>query len=138
MLLNFQKQFALPVWSGAKRQTIRSQGKRKDLPKVNEWAYCYTGLRTVSTQKLGQFPIETVRDLRMTVGTNGISNLLLGGDRVNAAELDMLAQADGFVDGAAMAQWFARNHPAGEFCGWVVRWAYNPHDVVARPVGCDV
>lgn len=132
MLLNFQKRFALSVWEGEKRQTIRSAGQRVDVPAPGDVAHCYTGLRTSNAHLLGRFPISVVRVLRMTIDGNGLSDVLMGGDRVNAAEFEMLAQADGFKDGAEMQDWFERNHPPGEFYGWVVRWEWSAFDRAAR------
>jgi hypothetical protein len=139
MLLNFQRQFALPVWSGEKRQTIRARGNRVHVPKADDVAHCYTGLRTSNTQLLGRFVIMSVRVLRMDIGPDGLTDVVLGGDPVSYAEdLDKLARADGFADGAAMTKWFQRNHPPGEFYGHVIQWAYNPGDCGPRPVGCEV
>lgn len=58
MLLNFQKTFAMDVWTGLKRQTIRSAGQRKHVPKVGEVAHCYTGLRTRGVKLLGRVLFE--------------------------------------------------------------------------------
>lgn len=55
-IYNFKPQFAAAIRSGAKAQTIRAHGKRPP-PKVGNWAYCYTGLRT---QTLAWWPVSLV------------------------------------------------------------------------------
>lgn len=133
MLLNFQKQFARPVWSGEKRQTIRAKGKRLQAPKPGDRAYCYTGLRTRSTVKLGDWPISRVDWLRMTVEADRLSNVIVDSVLLFGHERDALARDDGFEDFKAMEAWFVRNHPPGNFSGWVIQWAWAPVPEVALP-----
>lgn len=133
MLLNFQRQFARQVWAGHKRQTIRAAGKRAHGPKVGEMAYCYTGLRTRSTVKLGAWPISRVEVLRMEVCLDGLSDVVLGADPIGWEGLSALAVADGFADDIAMEEWFVRNHPRGEFYGWVVGWNWSPGVEIVLP-----
>lgn len=133
MLLNFQRQFARRVWAGEKRQTIRSAGKRVHVPKVGEVAHCYTGLRTRSTVLLGKWPISSVQVLRMDIEGRGISGVILGDQPLRHGDVDALAKADGFTDGAAMAQWFGDNHEPGEFYGWVIGWAWQPMPEIVLP-----
>ena len=126
MLLNFQRQFARPVWAGEKRQTIRSAGKRVHVPKVGEVAHCYTGLRTRSTVLLGKWPISSVQVLRMDIGPDGLSGVVLGDEPLRHGGLEALAVADGFADCKAMATWFCDSHEPGEFYGWVIGWDWHP------------
>ncbi|MBU0749179.1 MAG: hypothetical protein KKG67_20545 [Gammaproteobacteria bacterium] len=133
MLLNFQRQFARPVWAGQKRQTIRSAGKRVHVPKVGELAHCYTGLRTRSTVRLGVWPISSVQVLRMEVDGHGLSGVVLGDSPASSAQLRALAQQDGFADAAAMGKWFAENHEPGDFYGWVVGWDWSPVPEIVLP-----
>lgn len=135
MLVNFQKRFALRVWQGKKLQTIRSAGRRKDVPAAGHLAHCYTGLRTTNTQLLGKFTITSVEVIRMTIDGNGVRDVVVGCTPLGFAAFDELAKADGFKDGAEMQDWFERNHPPGEFYGWVIKWAWNPADCGPRPVG---
>lgn len=138
MLLNFQKQFALPVWRGKKSQTIRAKGKRLHVPKVGEIAYCYTGLRTKSTQLLGQFTICSVEELHMEIGAGILACPLLDGAPVSENEWFHLALADGFPNSEAMSRWFMANHEPGAFNGWVIQWAWNPAGIGPRPYGCEL
>lgn len=133
MLLNFQRQFARQVWAGHKRQTIRAAGKRAHGPRVGDTAYCYTGLRTRSTVKLGQWPISRVQVLRMEIGTAGLTDVILGADAIWSFELNALAVADGFKSGQAMSDWFRANHPQGEFYGWVIGWDWSPVAEIVLP-----
>lgn len=133
MLLNFQRQFARPVWSGQKRQTIRAAGARAHVPKVGDTAYCYTGLRTRSTVKLGEWPINRVDVLRMDIGLDGLSGVILGANAIRHSEFTALALADGFKSGKAMADWFLENHQRGEFYGWVIGWDWSPVPPIMLP-----
>jgi hypothetical protein len=125
MLLNFQKQFALKVWQGDKRQTIRAAGHRKGVPDVGQVAHCYTGLRTRNTQLLGRWVIEVVQVIRFDLNGQGIHGLTLAGEPVGWVGFEALAKADGFAGAAAMGRWFAENHEPGEFYGWVVGWRWS-------------
>lgn len=126
MLLNFQRQFAPAVSAGQKRQTIRAAGKRKHAPKVGETAYCYTGLRTRNTVKLGAWPIERVQVIRFTITEDDtVDDVILGADRLTGGQLHELAVADGFKGWPAMAKWFAGAHDPGDFYGWVIGWTWS-------------
>lgn len=137
MLLNFQRGFARSVWTGLKRQTIRSAGHRLHAPAISDTAHCYTGLRTRRTLKLGSWPIVRVDVLRMDVHALGLRNVVLGAEVLRAADLDALAAADGFASGQAMGRWFVANHPPGEFYGWVIGWEWTSPapQVLAFPDG---
>lgn len=126
MLLNFQKQFAFPVWRGVKRQTIRAAGQRKDVPAVGHLANCYTGLRTRNTQLLGRWVIDRVQVIRFDLNGQGIKRLTLASEPVSWGQFEALAKADGFADAGAMSRWFADNHAPGEFYGWVIAWQWTP------------
>lgn len=133
MLLNFQKTFAMDVWTGLKRQTIRSAGQRKHVPKVGEVAHCYTGLRTRGVKLLGRWPVTRVDVIRFDLTPVGILDLVLGDQPLNigASALQDLAKADGFANFAAMDRWFGANHALGEFYGWVIGWEWS--DALAAP-----
>ena len=51
-VLNFKRQFAAAVETGAKRQTIRANRKDNKRPQVGDVACCYTGLRTLFSEFL--------------------------------------------------------------------------------------
>lgn len=137
MLLNFQRIFARPVWEGTKRQTIRSAGQRKDVPRIGDLAHCYTGLRTRNTLKLGSWPIHRVDVIRFDIRSGGIWEPFLASEPLTGAEFNALAVADGFGNGQAMSKWFAANHSPGEFYGWVVGWEWTKPEsqVLAFPDG---
>jgi hypothetical protein len=128
MLLNFQKQFAFPVYNGEKRQTIRSAGKRRDVPAIGGTAHCYTGLRTSKTQRLGSWPIAQVDVIRMDIGASAIANVIVAGDRLTRLQLTALAGKDGFRSWEDMERWFIQAHGPQEFYGWVVGWTWSPSD----------
>lgn len=125
MLLNFQRQFAADVVTGIKRQTIRSAGKRVHVPRVGEQAHCYTGLRTRATKRLGMWPVKAVEVLRMDVTDIGLSNVVLGANRMTTLGLEQLAVEDGFKSAADMGAWFAKTHGCGEFYGWLIGWEWS-------------
>lgn len=127
MLLNFQKTFAMDVWLGLKRQTIRSAGQRKHVPKVGDIAHCYTGLRTKGTKLLGRWPVTRVDVIRFDMAPliGILDPVLVGSHPMSRDELEELAKADGFANFLAMDRWFEANHPAGRFYGRVIGWEWS-------------
>lgn len=122
---NFKQQFAEPIRSRQKRQTIRASGKRKP-PKVGDTLYLYTGMRTAECRKLGEFrcngvwhiTIETehrrVRLPRMIGATLTMWDL-------DQADVDALAKADGFESTDAFFDWFRENH-GKSMSGYLIGW----------------
>lgn len=125
MLLNFQKQFAVPVATGAKRQTIRSMAKRVHVPKVGDVAHCYTGLRTRHARLLGKWPIQRVVVVRFQMESDTIVHAVVGSDCLNRSALSQLALADGFESLRAMESWFGATHGNGDFEGWLIGWDFS-------------
>lgn len=125
-MLNFQRFFARAVWEGTKRQTIRSAGNRRDVPKVGDVAHCFTGLRTRQTIKLGAWPIVRVDVLRMRIGSDGsLKDVIVGAGPLAPGDRAAFAEADGFGNWNAMQSWFCSAHPPQEFYGWVVHWDWS-------------
>lgn len=124
-LIDFKSQFALDVWRGAKRQTIRSTLTRRIPPEVGQLAHCYTGLRTRGVQQLGVWPIVRVEVLRMMIGLGDVE-AVLGSHVLSELQRDELARSDGFPNWPALLAWFAEHHPTGDFSGWVISWNWSP------------
>lgn len=133
MLLNFQRQFAHDVLQGLKRQTIRAAGRH--VPKVGDTAYCYTGLRTVSTIKLGEWPIWKVQAIVFNLTPEGqMVDVVVGGKPLRSIfQLAELAIADGFESYWQMREFFCSKHPPGDFEGWVVSWTWKRQRGVVLP-----
>ena len=111
---NFNAQFAGPVKSRLKRQTIRA--KRKTRPRAGQTAYCFRGLRTKAVRRLGAWPIVAVVDVMLTA-----QGVWLNGRQYPDVHLDKFARADGFGSWAAMRTWFAREHGL-PFHGDLIMW----------------
>ena len=116
-IINFQKQFADDVRSGKKTQTIRAP--RKYPIEVGDTLYLYTGLRTKSTEKLGEKVCTRVQSF--DIEKNGLQCRLGPYVLHYLYNLNKLAIADGFKDWKGMVQWFAVNHGL-PFKGTLITW----------------
>lgn len=112
--LNFKKQFAPKVESGAKRQTIRAI--RKTPFKTGDILYLYTGMRTRSCRKLGEAKALEVIPVEITTRTMRINGVL---------QLDQdsekIAKEDGFDSFFDMMHWFFHTHGL-PFEGQLIKW----------------
>lgn len=122
-LFNFQKQFAPKVEAGEKRQTVRAFRADGRLPRIGDTAKCYTGLRTSGARLLMAAPVVKMSKVLLDFEERVMA---LDGGRLDAAESEQFAKADGFESFAAMLQWFRSNHKAaafeGMFEGFVTEW----------------
>lgn len=115
-LLGFQKQFALLVEAGTKRQTIRAKRKDGRNPKPGDLLYLYTGLRTKSCRKIGMHRCLSVEEI--TVAWCGIC---VAEQWLTAEECEAMAVADGFATFQEMTEWFKKTHEA-DFWGLLIKW----------------
>jgi len=114
---NFQTQFAPDVEAGRKRQTIRSDGKRRHA-QPGEMVQLYTGMRTKACRQLGT-GVCTASD-----GCEIREDAVLVGD-IAPRDLDGFARADGFRDFDHMKQWFRDTHGL-PFTGRLIAWEPQP------------
>lgn len=116
--LNFMAQFADPVESREKRQSIRANAARFT---VGRPIQLYTGMRTAACRKLvAEDPICTsIEPVVIAVGgVCKIGNEFLGGER-----LADFAVADGFPSATAFFEFFPK--VAGRFDGFLIRWDWK-------------
>ncbi|MCG6536089.1 MAG: ASCH domain-containing protein [Syntrophales bacterium LBB04] len=114
--LNFKKQFAPDVESGKKRCSIRAKRKDGRNPHVGDRLYLYTGQRTKSCRKLGEFNCEAVTEI--VIDTTGIN---LAGEWVNNQLMMNIVRADGFDSWAAFRAFFAKEQGL-PFWGLLIEW----------------
>lgn len=116
---NFQKQFAEPVESGRKRQTIRANGKRRHA-RPGDNLQLYTGMRTKACRKLrdavchDSCPILIEADKIWTFQPQELHT-----------DLEAWARRDGFESWAAMRNFFEQTHGL-PFSGVLIRWLVPP------------
>lgn len=111
---NFQGRFAAAVHSGDKRQTIRRRRQRPTV--VGDRLVFYTGMRTPQCCKLGEATCTRVR--AVTIDDEGI---MLDGRRLELAEAQALARADGFLALGAMRAFFHTTY-GFPFHGEIIEW----------------
>lgn len=129
---SFKAQFAEPIVTLAKRQTVRGVRKRHARP--GEALQLYTGMRTRGCRKLldrdpvciDVRPIVIDLDVRHP---HVIKAIRLDGIDLSDDEIEAFAVADGFgsglVDGYArglMGDFWAKTHDWNGFLGVVIRW----------------
>lgn len=119
-LLNFQKRFAPLVKSGTKTQTIRAMRKRPF--KEGDKLYCYSGLRTKHTEKLGEFECKEVRQVRIKEDYISLNEIIIGREiDTGYSSSDKFARADGFENFEVMKRWFQKVHGL-PFRGQLIKW----------------
>ena len=116
--LNFQKQFAALVESGAKRQTIRHP--RKIPFKVDDPLQLYTGMRTKNCRKLGEAKCTAVKKILLTC-TSIERLVIIDGDVLGIGGKHTFARADGFANIIEMFDWFEKTHGL-PFDGVLIKW----------------
>lgn len=112
--LNFQNQFAGPVASRRKRQTIRANRARPF--REGDTLYLYTGMRTKACRKLGEATARMVREITITE-----TAVKLDGQAISPAALGELARADGFRSVSEFRDFFRSNHGL-PFRGQLIQW----------------
>ena len=122
---SFQKQFAPPIATGTKAQTIRAPRKRH--AKVGEAIQLYQGMRTKHCKKIIADPI-CIRShpIRMFIGADNI--LSIGRPDLETfivlpSSKRAFAQNDGFETIEDMHQFWKRNHGEGLFIGQLIVWS---------------
>ncbi|KAF0093464.1 MAG: hypothetical protein E1N59_2865 [Puniceicoccaceae bacterium 5H] len=140
--LNFSKQFADLVESGAKGQTIRET--RKQPIKPGDTLYLYTGQRTKSCRKLMDAVCTSVKPITLRWGqklhtapiyncgekTNLVyqfrnAEVDVDGQRLTDAAVEQLARADGFTSEVSFLSWFCGEmepKPRKAFRGHLIKW----------------
>lgn len=113
---NFKKQFAPAVKAGTKKQTIRA--KREDCrnPHVDDKLFFYVGQRTKGCRKLGEAICRTVHQI--TIDWAGVN---VDGSWLSPADLNNLAQNDGFKNFYEMKVFFNKEHGL-PFDGLLYKW----------------
>lgn len=112
--INFQKQFAPAVKSGAKRQTIRAIGKRVYQP--GQQLHLYVGQRTRGCKLLRRETCKAVTPVYIDTHT-----LVVGTHTLTGPERQAFARADGFDHWQAMFDWFQDEHGL-PFEGRLISW----------------
>ncbi len=115
---NFKEQFAGPVERGEKRQTIRPRRKRPTRP--GDALQHYTGMRTRKCRKL--LDAACLRVESIDIGHElGHVVVRINGEPLLLAQIQALAQADGFETVSAFLAFFD-NHYGLPFSGEIIRW----------------
>jgi hypothetical protein len=119
-ILNFQKQFAVIVALGVKRQTIRA--RRKYPIREGEDLALYTGLRTKSSELLRKARCLYARDISMDVDIDGRPEIIIAGyGPLSYEEKKDLAMKDGFSSIDRMLVYF-RGMYGLPFEGQLIKW----------------
>lgn len=107
---SFQPQFALPIATKTKRQTLRNDRKRH--ARAAEEIQLYTGLRTRHARKLGIASCVSVQPIRIDFAKSTVWSPATNRWWTRAIELDDFAELDGFAGWAALADFWRIHHPA--------------------------
>ncbi len=112
--INFSPQFADAVEAGAKRQTIRKV--RKNPIEYGDTLYLYTGQRTKSCRKLGEWECSNTRKIVIHK-----SSVWLDGVLLNLRDTFVLVDDDGFDNMTDFFDWFV-DHYGPHFEGVLISW----------------
>lgn len=120
-MIPFTREFAKPIYTGQKRQTVRPLGKIRF--QVGQPLYLYEGYRyhigtykCINARKINLLEkcviLEVERDLFLDENDEFISG----------QSLDIFAQADGFGNWNEMRNWFKKQYGGLPFNGWLIEW----------------
>ena len=112
---NFKERFAAGVEHLTKCQTIRP--KRKRPTKIGDRLYLYTGMRTKQCRKLLETDCKAVKDIEIRQDQILIDRTM----RIDSANADRFARADGFFDSRCLVAWFGSVY-GFPFKGEVIYW----------------
>lgn len=113
---NFQSDFATPIESLQKIQTVRS----KQRAFAGDVLQLYIGHRTKSCRRL--FPEKTVVCVVSDYCHLASGEITFGDKSLHPENLDDFARLDGFGDYDEMMAWFQNRYGLSDFVGWVHRW----------------
>lgn len=114
---SFKAQFADPIFSGRKRQTIRGQRRRHARP--GEELQLYTGMRTRQCRLIGRATCTGVTCIAIVL--TGSPEVLIPNRTV--PDLDGFARADGFTCWQDLHDFWQREHgPTEHFSGVLIEW----------------
>ncbi|MCO5085104.1 MAG: hypothetical protein M9939_26490 [Mesorhizobium sp.] len=117
---SFKKQFAEPILSGRKRQTIRADRRRHARP--GERLQLYTGMRTKHCRLVARTTCIAVLRIVIDMPAGRQPSIMLDGRPVEVG-LDHFARLDGFEDWSDMATFWMDNHPGVDrFEGVLIQW----------------
>lgn len=123
--LNFKKQFAPKILSGAKRHTIRET--RKVPIKMGDTLYLYTGQRTKNAQLLMMTECVEVQNIKLFYLGNPVERRVQIGNFILSREAkEALAKADGFESFNAFWNFFFEDNPERKnngFEGQLIKWS---------------
>lgn len=119
--LNFQKQFALKVESGEKRQTIRAYRVNGRDPKKGDTLYHYTGMRTKACKKLLESVCKDTRDIIIFKDSVYMGPLCDNTcQKLSDYDKNKMAMADGFETYKDFQDFFAKR--GLPFYGLLIKW----------------
>lgn len=118
-LLNFKKQFASAVETGAKLRTIRQHRKDGKRIQPGDTLKLYTGLRTRGARLLLAATATRVMSVQLQVPAR---ELIIDGRLLDIAEKTEFARADGFESFADMVAFFRDQYMVETFEGYCVEW----------------
>lgn len=119
---SFQTQFADPIITGRKMQTIRAHRKRHARP--GEPLQLFVGMRTKHCRKLIEPDPLCVAVIHLKLDVRDIHPLLWWTPEVDqwVKADDLFAQADGFETVEAMRRFWFQTHGPGIFEGVLIKW----------------
>lgn len=112
---SFKERFIPLIKSGAKKQTIR--GKRKGQAKPGDPLYLFYGMRTKFCMRILDTRCRAVKSI--IIYKKG--SVYVQGKKLNAAECEQLAIADGFESFEVMLRWWQINNEL-PFKGDIIYW----------------
>lgn len=127
--LNFKAEFADDVEEGRKTRSIRAPRKDGRVPKKDEPAHLFTGMRTKTCRKLALSVVTRVRPVEIDhTGVKiegrplyaGDAPAYQGGPDPEHYDGDF-ARADGFNTFTDMVEWFSKVHGL-PFTGFLIEW----------------
>jgi hypothetical protein len=122
---SFKSAFVDRIYSGSKLQTVRRKGAKRHA-RPGEPVQIYQGLRTRNARKIIPDPtcvgIDDIEILVDFDADDHVGYIEINGKRLDQAEREAFAWADGFISMRAFGRFWWVTHGAGLFEGVVIRW----------------
>lgn len=119
---SFKKQFAEPILSNRKLQTIRAVGRRRHA-RAGERMQLYTGMRTKSCRLVATRICASVHEILLLIEPHFVITARIDGVLLDEIATIKLAHADGFATMADMWAFWRENHKGiDRFDGLLIKW----------------
>lgn len=113
------------IQAGTKPHTIRALRVDGRDPLPGDMLQLYTGLRTKAAKLIRSEACEYTHDISIQQSAGNVHHVLLAGQPMSQANIEQLAQFDGFANADEFVRYFEKAHGL-PFTGLLIGWFPTP------------